>query len=125
MKVFLQRYGETCRMNIETLPVLLMNYQWSREQKWNRAWVSRVSTRTPKDPNCDICLKTKKQRASCRRLAGTAENCGDLITADHTVLSEESESRNNHRYAIMVLKISCPMGRLHTKGVLEYNSTDQ
>ena len=30
-----------------------------------------------------------------------AENFGDLITADHKVLSEESESRNNHRYAVV------------------------
>ena len=88
--------GETRRMNIETLPVLLMNYQWSREQKWN----------LPKDPNCDICLKTKITRASCRRRAGTvvprADNFGDLTTADHKVLSERSESHNNHRYAVVV-----------------------
>ena len=31
-----------------------------------------------------------------------AENFGDLITADHKVLSEGCESRNNHRYAIVV-----------------------
>ena len=31
-----------------------------------------------------------------------AENFGDLITADHKVLSESCESRNNHRYAIVV-----------------------
>ena len=31
-----------------------------------------------------------------------AENFGDLITADHKILSEESESRNNHRYAVVV-----------------------
>ena len=58
----------------------------------------------PKDPNCDICLKTKITRASCRRRAGTvvprAKHFGDLITADHKVLGEESESRNNHRYAV-------------------------
>ena len=30
------------------------------------------------------------------------ENFGDLITADHKVLSEESESRNNRRYAVVV-----------------------
>ena len=40
MKVFLQSHGETRRMNIETLPVLLMDSQWSREQKWNLARVS-------------------------------------------------------------------------------------
>ena len=31
-----------------------------------------------------------------------AENFGDLITADHKILSEESGPRNNHRYAVVV-----------------------
>ena len=65
-----------------------------------------IYTHFPKDPNCDICLKTKITRASCRRRAGAgvpkAENFGDLTTADHKILSEESESRNNHRYAVVV-----------------------
>ena len=65
-----------------------------------------VYTHFSKDPNCDICLKTKITRASCRRRAGTvlprAENFGDFITADHKILSESSESRNNHRYAVVV-----------------------
>ena len=65
-----------------------------------------VSTHFLKDPNCGICLKTKITRASCRRLAGTvvpkAEHLGDLITADHKVLSEESKSRDNHRHAVVV-----------------------
>ena len=30
------------------------------------------------------------------------ENFGDLTTADHKVLSENCESRNNHRFAIVV-----------------------
>ena len=29
-------------------------------------------------------------------------NIGDLITADHKSLNEESESRNNHRHAVVV-----------------------
>ena len=32
--------------HMNTLPATLMNYQWSREQKWNRVRVSMVSTRT-------------------------------------------------------------------------------
>ena len=99
--------GETQTKEVKTLPSHLMNFQWSREQKWN--WVrlsTSVYTHFPKDPNCDICLKTKITRASCRRRAGTvvprAEHFGDLITADHKVFSEESESRNNHRYAVVV-----------------------
>ena len=31
-----------------------------------------------------------------------AANFGDLITADHKVLSDNCESRNNHRYAVVV-----------------------
>ena len=65
-----------------------------------------IYTHFPKDPNCDICLKTKITRASCRKrtgtVAATAEHFGDLIIADHKVLSEESESRNNHRFAVVV-----------------------
>ena len=65
-----------------------------------------VYTHFPKDQNSDICLKTKITRSSCRRRAGAvvprAEHFGDLIPADHKVLSERCESRNNHRYAVVV-----------------------
>ena len=65
-----------------------------------------VYTHFPRDRDCDICQRTKIARAPCRRRIGgavpRAENFGDLITADHKVLSENCESRNNHRYAIVV-----------------------
>ena len=65
-----------------------------------------VCTHFPEDPHCDFCLKTKITRASCRRRANAvvprAEHFGDLITADQKILSEESESRNHHRYAVVV-----------------------
>ena len=61
---------------------------------------------SPKDRNCEICERTKITRAPCRRRNGgavpRAENFGDLITADHKVLSDNCESRNNHRYAVVV-----------------------
>ena len=60
----------------------------------------------PKDRNCEICKRTKITRAPCRRRNGgavpRAENFGDLITADHKVLSDNCESRNNNRYAVVV-----------------------
>ena len=60
----------------------------------------------PTDRNCEICQRTKITRAPCRRPSGQAvpraENFGDLITAHHKVLSDNCESRNNHRYAIVV-----------------------
>ena len=65
-----------------------------------------VYTHFPKDRNCEICKRTKITRAPCRRRNGEAvpraEKFGDLITADHKVLSEKCESRNNHRYAVVV-----------------------
>ena len=65
-----------------------------------------VHTHFPKDRNCEICKRTKITRAPCRRRKGEAvpraANFGDLITADHKVLSDNCESRNNHRYAVVV-----------------------
>ena len=65
-----------------------------------------VHTHFPKDRNCEICQRTKITRAPCRRRIGRAvpraEKFGDLITADHKVLSESCESRNNHRHVVVV-----------------------
>ena len=64
-----------------------------------------VHTHFTKDRNCEICQRTKITRAPCRRRIGgavlRAENFGDLITADHKVLSDNCESGNNHRYAVV------------------------
>ena len=60
-----------------------------------------------------ISLKTEIARSvrgpklqGCRRRNGgavpRAENFGDLITADQKVLSDNCESRHNHRYAVVV-----------------------
>ena len=65
-----------------------------------------VYTHFLKDRNCEICKRTKITRAPCRRRNGgavpRADKFGDLITADHKVLGDNCESRNNHRYAVMV-----------------------
>ena len=65
-----------------------------------------VDTRFPKDRNCEICKRTKSTRAPCRGRNGAAvlraENFGDLIKADHKLFSDHCESRNNHRYAVVV-----------------------
>ena len=65
-----------------------------------------VYTHFPQDRNCEICKRTKITKAPCiRRIGGAvrrADNFGDLITADHKVLSDTCESRSNHRYAVVV-----------------------
>ena len=98
IKVLPKGVGETWCRGVQTLPILLMNLhllmnlQWSRAHTWNRVWVSTVYLRT--------------FRRTCRRRANAvvprAENFGDLITAYHKVLREDSESRNNHRHAVVV-----------------------
>ena len=88
-------------------PVLLMKLLYSRLQRDVRIWVSTsVKTHFPNDRNGEICKRTKITRAPCRRRNGgavlRAENFGDLIAADHKVLSDNCESRYNHRYAVVV-----------------------
>ena len=65
-----------------------------------------VCAHFPEDRNSEICQRTKITRAPCRRRNGgavpRAEIFGDLITADHKVHSENCESQNNHRYAVVV-----------------------
>ena len=65
-----------------------------------------VYTHFPKDRNCDVCLRTKTTKASCRRRTGEAlpqaDKFGDLIVADHTVFDKGFESRDNHRCAVVV-----------------------
>ena len=65
-----------------------------------------IYSHLPKDRNCEICQRTKITRAPCRRRTGgaepRAESVGVLITADHKILSDGSESRHSHRHAIVV-----------------------
>ena len=70
-------------------------------------WVKTVFIFTSRKTEiARICQRTKITRAPCRRRIGgavpRAANFGDLITADHKVLSDNCESRNNHRYAVLV-----------------------
>ena len=84
-----------------------------------------VHTHFPTDRNCEICKRTKITKAPCRRRNGEAvlraANFGDLITADHKVLNDKCESRNNHRLAVVVQDLA-------TQWIQEYpckNKTSQ
>ena len=80
-----------------------------------RIWVSTVFILiSVKTEIARSVKKTKITRAPRRRRNGEAvpraEKIGDLITADHKVLSDNCESRNNHRYAVVVLKTATRAG---------------
>ena len=59
-----------------------------------------IFTHFSKDRNCGMCLRTKIKRFQFRRRnkesMPRAEQFADVITADHKVLNEGSESWNNH-----------------------------
>ena len=65
-----------------------------------------ISSHFPNYRDSDICLTITTTRTSCRRRTGIvlskAENFEDLILADHKVLSEGFESRNNHRDVVTI-----------------------
>ena len=70
-----------------------------------------ICTHFPRDNSCEICKQTKITRAPCRRRTGgavpRAENFGDLITADHKVLNEGCESRDNHQRTQWIQSYPC------------------
>ena len=65
MKVVLQSHGETLRIRLKILPVLLMELPMEPRAKVEPGSGEHgVCTHFPKDPNCDTCMKTKITRAS-------------------------------------------------------------
>ena len=91
--------------NTETLPVLLMNYLQSREQKSGVGQAQHFHS-LPEGPKLRYLLENKNHKGFLqkRHWFGRAQNGKfvDMITADHKVLSERSESRHNHRDAVVV-----------------------
>ena len=78
-------------------------------------WVSTVFILTSRKTHIGRSARGPKiTRAPCRRRIGRvvphAENFGGLIAADRKVLSEGCESRNNHRFAVMVQDLAIPNG---------------
>ena len=70
----------------------------------NQEETTKVFTQFPKDPNCEVCKRTKTTRARFRikpkkRVDGIAlsSTFEDLITADQKKLNVESESRCGHK----------------------------
>ena len=76
------------------------------QRKWNQEQRSTIFSHFPQDRNCEICLRIKMTMASCRKRTGEAlpraRKIGDSITADHKVLNEGCESRDNHRHDVVV-----------------------
>ena len=95
-------------LNTEILtPVLLMKHLERPHPREVRIWVSTVFilisqkteiARSVRGPT----LQGPRAEDAMAEPYLVQKKFGDLITADHKVLSENCESRNNHRYAIVV-----------------------
>ena len=100
-------------LNTEThTRVLLMNYLERLREVW--IWVNTVLRLTSR--KTEIARSARGPKSQGHRAEDVlaesvlrAENFGDLITADHKVLNESCESRNNHRYAIVVQDLGHPL----------------
>ena len=87
--------------------VLLMNRLQSPRLREVRILVNTVFILTSLQIEIARSVRgPKNHKSPCRRRIGRtaprAENFSDLITADHKILSEGCESRNNHRYTVVV-----------------------
>ena len=85
--------------------VLLVNQRQSRGKKWYRA--STIFTHSlPEGPELRHLFEDENNEGVLQKTHsnGRAQGgkIGDLITADHKLLSGGCESRNNHRYAVVV-----------------------
>ena len=69
-----------------------------------------VFTLSPKNRNREVCKRRKITRPPCRKRTSNqeprAKKSGHLITANHKILSEDCESRNNHRFAVVVQELA-------------------
>ena len=88
-------------------PVLIMKFLQSRPQRDVRIWVSTVFILISLKTEIARSVKrTNITKVPCRRRNGEAvpraTNFGDLITADHKIVSDNFASRKNHRHAVMV-----------------------
>ena len=89
-----------------TRQALLVNQSRNLQEKWYRG-STVFSTHFPKGPKLRSTQANQDYKVSLQekhwlKAVPRAENFGDLIAADHKVLSKGCESRNNHRYAVVV-----------------------
>ena len=83
-------------VNLEDLETHVPAHSSERDNPDSEGNASKVGTQKRRH---NISTHFPKNR---KRSIPRAEKFDDLITAEHKVLNERSESRNNHRYAVVV-----------------------
>ena len=62
MKVLQQSLGETQSKEVKTLPSHLMFFQWSREEKWKRVWVTQCLHAISEGPKLRYLLEDENNK---------------------------------------------------------------
>ena len=99
-------------LNAEThTPVLLMYYLGILREVW--IWVNTMFILTSRKTEIARSVNGPKSQGPRAEDAMAKPYLvqtifGDLITADHRVLSEGCQTRNNHRYAVVVQDLATP-----------------
>ena len=97
-------------VNLEDLEAHVLAHSSERE----RTQIRKVMCQKWRHKNGSTSVHAsfrKNQKTSTLR----TEKYGDLITAEHKVLNEGRESRNNHRYAVVVQVLATQWNPCHTK----------
>ena len=97
-------------VNQEDLEVHVLAHSSERENSDSEGNASKVETQNKRKHRIYTHF-TKNQKRKILR----AEKYGDLTTAEHQVINEGRESRNNHRYAVVVQIIVTQWNPCQTK----------
>ena len=79
------------------------------QQKWQRIEEAQYVHSLPEGPRLRRLLANQHNKGSLQkaRLCFVQKSLVDLITVDHKVVNEGCESRDNHRYAVVVRRTNC------------------
>ena len=92
---------------------LVNHFIKSVQEKWYRVGTVSLLV-SPKDRNWEVWKRSNSSRKRIGNSVPRAETSGDLITADHKVVSEDCESRNNHPYAVVEQELATQQSKLNS-----------
>ena len=96
-------------VNLEDLEAHVLAHSSERAISDSEGEASKVETQKRKH-SVHVCFRKNQKRSILR-----SEKYGDLITPEHKILSEGCESRNNHRYAVVVQVLATQWNPCQTK----------
>ena len=101
-------------VNLEDLETHVLAHSSAREKSDSEGDASKVETQKKRKHSVHAYFRKNQKRSILQ-----AEKYGDLITAEHKILYEGRESRNNHRHAVVVQVLATQWNPCQTKTAQE------